>query len=648
MTATPSRLRLVAAGAFFVALLVIIVLRAAQLTVIQGQSLRDIAERQHHQRLTLQPERGAVVDRNGDHLALSVDAASIYVRPAEFRARPAAVAGLASVLGLDESAVEHKMQKSSPFVWLKRQASPGEQAAVQHLDVPGVGMQLGSRRIYPHGDLAAPLLGLTNVDGRGLEGIELQLDRELRGEGGAVVVERDARGRRMMTDGIWRPLPREGATVELTIDSNLQHVAEIELARGVSESEAEAGLAVVMDPKTGEILALAQVPRFDPNAPERSPVSARRNRAVTDSFEPGSTMKAFVAAAALENGVVRPDEKLYCEHGRYHVGRRTVRDHEPYDWLTFTEVIEYSSNICSAKVGERLGRDRLGAALRAFGFGQPTGVDMPGEVPGLFVPPEKWSPIRLVTTSFGQGIAVTLMQMARGYAALANGGRLMHPYVVKRVIAADGTVLRAAQPRVDGRPVSAATARTVTALLETVVESGTGTKAQIPGIRVAGKTGTAQKANRHGRGYSPRDRIGSFIGYAPADDPRIVVAVMIDTPRKATYGGVVAAPVFRRIAETALERLGVRRRSLPAEPPPAPGDLEVMMRPQSVALTMGPYAGVPNVLGLGMRDAVTRLGDAGLRPLVEGWGVVQSQDPPPGAEIQPGREVRLQLGSELH
>lgn len=644
MSPSPSRLRMAGTAAIFLCIVLLAVIRAVQLTVVQGESLRLLAERQQYQEVSLAPERGAILDRNGKPLALTVETASIFMRPAEFRATPEAIRSLAGVLDLDVAAIEEKRGRKAPFVWLKRRVPRIEQEAVARLGLPGIGAERSARRVYPHGVLAGALLGFTGIDGNGLEGVERQFEAELQGEAAAVVVERDAHGRRMLTEGIWRPVARHGARVELTIDAALQHAAEIELERTVAEFRAAGGGVVALDPHTGEVLAMAQVAPFNPNRLDRNRPELWRNRAVTDAFEPGSTIKPFVAAAAIEANLARPDERLYGENGRYAVGRRAIRDHERYGWLTLTEAVQHSSNICLAKIGERLGRERLGTALRGFGFGAVTGIDLPGEAPGLFRPIEDWGRIHVVTNSFGQGMAVTLLQLARAFGALANGGRLMRPYVLKRVVALDGSVRRAGRPQVVGQPIGPETARVVSEMLELVVEGGTGTKARIEGIRVAGKTGTAQKVEPGTGRYSDRDRISSFVGYAPADAPRILIAVMVDTPRTSTYGGTVAAPLFRRIAEQALEAMGMGNRAIR----PFPDAAEAMGPVRPIALGGQPAdPGVPDLVGLGVRDAAVELQRAGLRASVDGWGIVIRQDPPPGTDIEVGTTVRLQLGAVL-
>jgi len=651
----PSRYRIVGLAALFLVLQVIVLGRAAQLTLLEGEPLRVLAGRQHEHTVAMPSQRGSIIDRGGKRLALSVEAVSVYLRPKEFVLTRESSTQLAQILNIDRAAVERAAGSAKSFVWLKRRAAPREWNAIEKLNLPGVGTELASKRVYPQGDMAAQLLGIANIDGHGVEGLELKFNTALQGEAGVVVEERDAHGRPMLTSSVRRPLPRQGGLVELTIDSALQHVAEKELERTVDEFKAAGGLILALEPRTGEVLAMAQMPRLDPNSPDVSRLDAWRNKAITDCFEPGSTMKPFVVATALDQREIRPTDRFFCENGSYAVGGRTVRDHEPYGWLTVAEVIQHSSNICTAKIGERLGRERLGNALRAFGFGRVTGVDLPGEIPGLFPDPMKWGRIHVVTNSFGQGSTVTAMQLAAAYGALANGGQLMRPFVVRKVLAEDGSTRLENHPRVVSTPISPATAKTITAMMEMVVEAGTATKAQIGGVRIAGKTGTAQKVDPKTRRYSLTDRISSFVGFAPADDPRIVVAVVIDRPRTARYGGQVAAPAFKRFTEYALETMGVAvppqpetKREKPGAKQPGAKPVPAPLPVETLQVAMQSYAGgVPNLLGRGMREAMVLLDEGGFLPQVEGWGVVVDQDPRPGSDLAPGSSVRVRFDSTL-
>jgi cell division protein FtsI (penicillin-binding protein 3) len=633
------RMRIAATAGVFFMLFVVALARAFQLCVIEGASLKELAGRQHRQRVALPPERGPIVDRHGDLLALTVESAAVYARPRALEQSGTTIPALSRALGLAPALVAEKIKAPERFVWLLRSATPEQAEAVGALGLPGVGSESTRRRFYPRGDLAGQVVGFAGIDSQGLEGVELAYDHDLRGALESLSVERDARGRRMLTEGAWQPLPRQGARVELTLDANLQQVAQTELQSAVAARRAAAGVAVVMDPSTGEILALASVPTFDPNQVSTATAHQWRNRVIADSYEPGSTFKGILAAAALEAGVVGVEDRIFCENGRYAIGRRVVHDHEPYGWLTFADVIKHSSNIGAGKVGERLGAERFGKAIRDFGFGETTRIDLPGEVPGLLRPAQQWGRINLVTISFGQGIAVTPMQLLRAYAAIANGGKLMRPYVVRRIIAPDGAVLRENRPEVVRQLISPRTAAVVTGLLQGVVEGGTGTQARIDGIPVAGKTGTAQKVEA-GR-YSARDRMSSFIGFVPANAPRFVILVVIDSPKTVTYGGIVAAPVFRKIAEYGVDRLGLRIASTSASVPEAqPAKAHLVSWNATDA-----DRGMPSFIGLSMRQALIQAAHAGWEVQMQGSGFVVEQDPPPGAQTAKSRKLELRFGS---
>jgi cell division protein FtsI (penicillin-binding protein 3) len=654
VTSRAVRLRIAVTAGILAIVFAVLTGRAVQLTVIDGGDLRQLALRQHTSREKVPPRRGAIVDRSGEPLALTRESVAVYVRPRKLEAGPETLAMVARLLDVPAHVVAARAGADSPFVWLDRQVPLDRWAAVADLAIPGIDGEATRQRVYPYGFLASQVVGFVGIDGQGLEGIERSFDVDLRGEVDALDVEHDARGRRLVVDGLERPLPRVGAQVELTIDASLQRAAETELQEAVKQFGADAGTAVVMDPHTGEILAMANVPRFDPNSFARATAEQWRNRAVTDSYEPGSTFKAVVAAAALDAGVVRPEDTIWCENGAYPIGGRVIHDHHPEGRIPFSEVIARSSNIGAAKVAQLLGRERFGAAIQHFGFGAPTGIDLPGEVAGLVRPTHLWGAIHLATTAFGQGIAVTPLQLLRAYAALANGGFLMRPYVVRRVVDENGNEKYTGQPQVVARVVSAKTAAVVTSLLQGVIDHGTGQAAKIQGISLAGKTGTAQKVES-GR-YSPTARIGSFVAYGPAEDPRLVAIVVIDTPRRAKYGGVVAAPAVRKILQFGLDQRGVR----PWSPPVPVTEEEPDLEPEPVILqtaaasapeeTFGAtltHGQVPRLLGLSMRDALVEAHRAGFAVRLSGSGYVVDQQPPPGAE-PPAGEILLALGPEAH
>jgi cell division protein FtsI (penicillin-binding protein 3) len=634
-------MRMVGTASVFLAFFCIAMLRVAQLCVLQGPELRSRAVRQHRQKVASLPDRGPIVDRNGDLLALTVESGAAFVRPALFD--PDYTTPIAHLLDLEPHTVAMRAQLPSRFVWLKRDLTPPQAAALLALKASGIGVEPGRRRIYPRGALGGQLLGTAGIDLQGLAGIELFYDSELRGRSRVVRVERDARGRGILRDGVAYSLEEPGARIELTIDAALQSAAESEIEAAVLSNRAKAGMAVVMDPQSGEILAMAHYPSFDPNERQAGAIEAARIRAISDTFEPGSTFKAFPVAAALEAGVVAAEERFNCEGGSYRVGSRVVHDHDRYGWLTLTDVVRVSSNICTAKVGERLGAERMHEALRGFGFHAVTGIDLPGEKANALRAWQKWARINLVTISFGQGIAITPIQLVRAYAALANGGRLLRPYVVRRVVGDDGRVLLENQPEVVGRPISAETARAVTGVLRTVVQNGTGTKAKIDGLSVAGKTGTAQKVDPSTGRYSTRDRMSSFIGYLPAEDPRLVILVVIDTPRAATYGGIVAAPAFRRIAEFAVDRLGLNVTSPPSQ--------QVYADPPEAAIHLAGWQGdqdsgnMPSFVGMSMRQALRRAQRLGWKVQFEGSGLVVGQEPQAGATAPESRILTLRLAA---
>lgn len=629
--------RLLTAGGIIGVGLALVLGRLVQLTVIQAPYLASQAASQHKQRITLVPRRGAIVDRDNVPLALSLPVESFFVRPDKLPADvETRVPALAAALRLSPEEVPRVLRSSAPFVWLKRRVTPEEAARVRALDIAGIDSVESQRRFYPQGTLAAPIIGFTNVDAVGLEGVELAYDRYLRGDSTELVGERDAFGRTILVQG--GQASPAALNVRLTLDAGLQYLAERELERAVRDTRALAGSVVILEPQTFAVLALAQVPTFNPNAPADSPAAARRNRVISDCYEPGSTLKTLLAAAALDVQSVRPEEQIFCELGRYQVGRHTIRDHHPYGWLSFAEVLQRSSNIGVAKVGERLGKDTYQAYLRAFGLGAKTGIDLPGEIRGLLAPPTAWSRINLVTASFGQGIAVTPLQLACAYAALANDGVLMRPYLVREVFDAEGTVVVANGPQRLRQVVRSDTARRLIELLEKVVEQGgTGWRAQIKGVRVAGKTGTSQKVDPRG-GYSPRGRIASFVGIVPADQPRLVILVTIDEPKTGTYGGEVAAPVFQVIARQALAQLGIERHKATIEwvssalPQTSvtvgrrPPSLSHPLQLTSTAPLVSPQVQAEaNFLGLSLREALRLARDHGWRVTITGSGYVTRQ-----------------------
>jgi cell division protein FtsI (penicillin-binding protein 3) len=557
----------------------VVIGRLADLQLVRAGDLRERAERQQQRSVRLEPIRGPIVDRNGNDLALSGDGFSVYADPSEIRNPAAAARSLARALDLREAELRERLSAPRYFVWVKRKVSDAEKAHVESLRIAGVGFLKESRRFYPKRALAAHVIGTVGLDDEGQSGLEFAYDRQVRGEPGSATILKNGHGQ-----GFHMRVDREptgGASLVLTLDEVLQHLAERELENALQQSRARSGSVVLLDPASGAILALANAPTFDPNQPRRYSADSWRNRAVADAYEPGSTFKMFTAAAALEAGVSRPDEWIFCENGALRVARRVVRDHKPFGALTLTRVLEESSNVGIMKIGLRLSSQQLHDNARRFGFGERTGIELPGESRGLVRRPSQWSGLTQAMMSMGQEVGVTPLQLAAAAAVVANGGWLRRPYVVDRVIARDGRTLSATLPDPGRRVISEDLAATLRRILEGVVVRGTGTKAAVPGYRAAGKTGTAQKIGPDGR-YSSRDFVASFVGWAPAHDPALLILVVIDSPRGAYHGGDVAAPVFSRIALPALSYLRV--------PPDAAPGTGAAARATLVALSAPPGA----------------------------------------------------------
>ena len=626
-SAQGNRLRLGVAKVFFLVLFVVAAGRAFQLHVLQGERLKRLGERQHLKEWIVLPKRGAVMDRAGEPLALSLEAQSVYARPHRIHDPGSVSRALAKILNLDVVEVKQKMTSDKPFVWIKRQIGPQEAAQIQALSIGGIGMFYEPNRYYPQGQLAGQVIGFVGRDSEGLEGLELHYNGYIRGETGSSVAERDALGRRVLVQGVGGLQIPPGGDIHLTLDTSIQHLAEKELEATISKYRAKAGTAIVVEPFTGEVLALANYPSFNPNNFSKQSSQQKRNRAIADSFEPGSTFKTILAAAALEEGVVGKDDLFYCEMGKYAYAGKLIHDTHPYGWLPFSKILQVSSNIGFTKVAEKLKRERYFKYIEKFGFGQVTGIDVPGEVPGLLRKPESWSAIDLATHAFGQGISATPMQMVMAYAAIANGGFLMRPYLVRRVVGSKGEVLLENQPHVVRRVVSEKTSRLLASMLKEVTnEGGTGTMAKVEGFEVAGKTGTAQKADLTHGGYAAK-RVGSFVGFVPADAPKLVALVLVDEPEVNVYGGVVAAPVFRNIARGALRHLAVAPQK-PDLVPATVGQAELPVRQvlkKEIEVADGNAAAVPDFVGLSLREAVEKARAMRVKVKMRGNGYVVRQ-----------------------
>jgi cell division protein FtsI (penicillin-binding protein 3) len=543
----------------------LVALRLVYLQVYQRAELADRAERQQERLVKLEPKRGTIYDRMGRELAVSLDVDSVYGVPSKIDNPRAVALQLSRILRESPRVLERKLAGDKHFVWLSRKVEPAKARKVKDLDSSEVGLQAESRRFYPKKTLAGSMLGFTGMDNEGLEGLERAYDKTLRGTSGWVLAEKDAVGRTVFPGGpgFQYKLPKPGHDIMLTIDEVIQHIVEKELDAMLATARAKGGVCIVMNPKTGEVLALAvrttsrSRQAFNPNEPQRYKPEEWRNRCVTDAFEPGSIFKPVLAAAALEEKVVHPLERFDCSAGKIQVADRVISDAHQNGVLTFTDVIAESSNVGTIKVALRLGKERFYKYITAFGFGRKTGVDIPGEIAGLVKDQRLWSGVSIGSIAIGQEIGVTPIQVAAAYCAFANGGTLLKPYIVAEIVDRDGGEGKKVQPQIVGRIITEETCAKVNKMLQRVVEAGTGEKARPAGYTAAGKTGTAQKIDQKTGAYSKKDYVSSFVGFVPATAPRLVILVMVDSPEGVIYGGSVAAPVFKAVAEQSLAYLQV-------------------------------------------------------------------------------------------
>jgi cell division protein FtsI (penicillin-binding protein 3) len=617
--------------------------RLAWLQIVKSGELAHMAERQYSRTVVLHAQRGPIVDRNGAPLASSTPAESLFAQPRVVGDPVRVAARLSPLVGVPEAELHAALTSARPWVWLRRKMAPAVAAQVKALREPGLGVLAEPLRLYPNRELAAHVVGFEGVDG-GLEGVERAFNEVLAGTPGKAVVGRDALGREVVTQQVLvEPAPGQG--VMLTIDNTIQYIAEREIDAAFRRTQAKAAMAVVMDPRTGDILAMAIRPTFNPNTFLDVPSRDHwRNRAVTDPFEPGSTFKVILAAAALEEGVVKPEDQIYAENGAITIARTTIHDWKKYGWLSFGEVLQNSSNVGTIKVGLMLGRERYHRYMSAFGFGAPTGVGLAGESRGLLRDPKRWSALSLPTMSIGQEISVTALQMVAAFGAIANGGTLMQPRLVKATFDAAGRESRRVPPTAVRQVVSPETARTLGQMLTRVVDQGTGHLAAIPGYAVGGKTGTAQKLDPATRRYSRAPGVLSFVGFAPVDDPRFVMLVMIDEPRNEKWGSEAAAPIFSAIGREVLRYLEVPPRDVP--PVQIVTGEPVLPRARLASTAPAPDATLmPDLRGQTLRQALAALEPLQVQVEIAGRGRVLQQTPPAGAPLAPALVARLTLGA---
>ncbi|MGA9363801.1 MAG: penicillin-binding transpeptidase domain-containing protein [Bacteroidota bacterium] len=684
-----------------VALLIFFVLigwRLTQIQIVEAAKYQKIAQRQYETRVDLPAAKGNIYDRNGNVLVSNSMFTSYAADPKIVDEGARRVAEeFSRVFGKPKRYYLDRLRSEKRFVWLERLVPPEIAKRLRSENLEGVVELQEPKRLYHYDEVAGQLLGFTDIDNKGLIGLELQFDKQLCGKDGYVVLQKDGLGKRKPCVDYPREEPTSGANLHLTIDLMDQSVAEEELERGVKSSNADGGLVAVMNPKTGEILALGQYPRMNPNEVSRCNVKDQKLRVVTDLFEPGSVFKIVTASAALEAGLVKPDQMFFGENGKYRVplrnGRvRVINDTHEYGWITFQQAMELSSNIVMAKVSDIVGGERLYRKAKDFGFGSPTGIEVPGEIRGELKKPSTWSATTLNTMAYGYEVGVTPIQILAAYGAVANGGLLLKPHIVKKIVTAADETVQETKPQSVRKVLSDQVARTLTQFFEGVVERGTATPARIEGVRIAGKTGTSKK-HLEGR-YQAGSYTASFIGFFPAEDPQVVCLVMVDNPRRGSYfGGQVSAPIFRAIAERMMstglqvprsnrgsviarmdtstsralpdvrtlkldaarhllaersfrtETVGggdiVLRQSPEAGSEIGSGDTVTLFLTARDKQTTDGYVETPDLRGLTIRRAVNRLTIERMVPTVNGSGLVVSQIPSPGEKVKVGTRVYL-------
>ena len=631
--------RLIQLFAVLCAWALVIVARLVQVQIIRHGDYTNRALRQQERTLDLSPTRGAILDSRGRVLAESIAADSIYADPQAIPNRRIVAAKLAPILRMPPREIEARLNSDAGFVWIARQVPIETAAAVRRLGINGIDFLADHRRAYPRGSLAASVIGYVGVDGQGLAGVEHSFDSYVKGKAGRVTVLRDARRGMYIVGGEGLNRAIDGNDVVLTIDSVVQFITERALAKAVDRYRAAGGSAIVMDARNGDILAMASVPTFDPNRFAEFPAATWRNRNVQEIYEPGSTFKIIPAAAGIEEGVVTPSQILDCGNGAIQIADVEIHEHggNHYSLLTFEDVIVHSSNVGTIRVALGLGEKRMYDYVRRFGFGERTNVQLPGEATGLLRRLSRWSEVSVASIAIGQEIGVTPLQLVRAIATVANGGVRVEPRIIDRVVDASGKTIYEPPRHEPQRVISERTAAILNEILKSVVYRGTGERAALPEHVVAGKTGTAQKAIRGG--YAIDKFIASFGGYVPADRPRLVILVVVDEPRGEQYGGVIAAPAFRDIAEATLHYLRVA----PSVPQRSVGIGAPLLAAFSQQQNPVTRAAVPDLTGLDARAAVARATEAGLLVEAFGSGVVTTQKPAAGEALPPDRRVAITL-----
>ncbi len=656
------RFRVITLFVFFLFIFVVLIARAFQLQILGGKALKGLAQKQHTKALPLIPERGLILDRNGEKLAVSILMDSVFADPTKISDSQQVSAELAALLGEDKKVILKKLTTSKHFCWISRQVSPEEADRVQEANLPGVHLIKEPRRYYPNREMAGSIIGFVGRDAEGLEGVELKYDKYLKCTSEKMVWGRDAKGKRLyLKESLVSEKPDRGYNILLTIDSRIQYLVESQMREAIKRTGAKGGMAIVMDPRSGEILALVSEPGFNPNTFFKGRSEVMKNKAIADCFDPGSTFKPFVAAAALEEGVAKEEDKFFCENGSYQIANRTIHEAQKkkHGYLTFREILKYSSNIGSVKIGQRLGKEKFYQYIRNFGFGSKTGIDLPGEMSGILRPQQKWTNVDAATIAFGQGISVTAIQLITAMSSIANRGILMKPYIVRGISDQTGKMIQEYKPEAVRKVISPATAEKMISILTDVVgaEDGTGKRARIVNLSVAGKTGTSQKFDFSSRRYSSERVRTSFLGFLPAENARVAILVTLDEPKKDRWGGVAAAPVFKSIGEQILRCYDSRpgdghiieeRDDLPRERGLRLVAAEADMPPVAAPLSAPVREDVmPDFRGMTLRNILKIAAEKRIEIRVAGSGWAVAQDPAPGVMLgdSPVCTVRFSRGN---
>jgi len=631
------RWRLYAVGILFALAMAGVIARLFVLQVVKGEEYAELAQKQYESKAPLQADRGTILDRNGTLLATNIPALSFAVDPNHIEEPEILAEAFAESFGGDVALWRKKIAaENTSFVWIKRKVVGEAINRMKEIDDAGLITISEPLRRFEYGSYGAQVVGCVNLDNDGLSGVELFYNTSLRGLDGYMVMQRDALGRRRPDIDLPLVDPQHGENLQLTIDIIIQSIVEDELARGIKSADATTGTALALDPRTGEILAMASLPSFDPNTPGAAEQSNFHPRGITNTYEPGSTIKGIIAAAALEEGLISPDELIDGEGGEYHLtDDYVIRDDHPLGLVSFADAFRWSSNIIFAKVAGRLDRSTFYKYVRDFGFGVSTGIDLPGEVRGEVKKPEEFSEGTQEFMAYGYQIAVTPLQLAVAYAAIANGGVIVRPHILKGKITTNGGLLEETESQGVRRVISEETAATICRMLIDVVENGTGRIAQTTSIPVAGKTGTAQIL--HEGSYGNKRYNASFIGFFPADDPEVVLLVLLSEPKNGYYGGRVAAPIFSSIAKRVINVTMVNRE---------PELLQVIDETEdSNPVESVEAIIVPDMRGLDNDAAIRMALSCRLKTSMQGMGKrVLAQHPAPGEPINRGEVIYLNFG----